>query len=186
VNEVVLIAYHIYFCRIRGSHSSGYIKSYILGYNAVWSSESQLKALFRATLVIPVFPAVGSLGCVGEPMRNGKLFLHSYWPSPAQYLVSGPTGTHDHFFFVPRPCVWKWGLLFDDRSDPEVLNGIKHAYTQMILFYCLICLKLTQPYMNGFYSNMTQCNQWYAENINTRILFVTGHQIPGAAIPFEK
>jgi hypothetical protein len=34
---------------------------------------------FSATLVILVLSRIGLLGCVGEPVGTGKLFLHSYW-----------------------------------------------------------------------------------------------------------
>jgi hypothetical protein len=41
------------------------------------------------------------------------------WPSPAQsFLFSGTGGTHNQIFcaFQDHSCVWKWGLLFDEKN----------------------------------------------------------------------
>lgn len=46
------------------------------------------------------------------------------WLSPAEsFLVSGPVGTHDQIFISSKTvCVWKCGLLFDNRRGLVFLS----------------------------------------------------------------
>jgi hypothetical protein len=54
---------------------------------------------------------------ISSPVQYSNFF----WHSPAQFLISGSFGTHDHIFVLSTLLrVLKWGLLFDERRGLTV------------------------------------------------------------------